>query len=58
MHGKIVQSIPYDPDFTGPAYTGPTQTIGAGFAPFKPYLRPPYFFLRVRIVCVLVISVL
>ena len=48
MHGKIIQAVPYDPQFSGPAYTGATQTLGPGFAPFKPYLRPSYFFLRVK----------
>ena len=48
MHGTIIQIVPYDPTLVGPVYTGATQSMGPGFAPFKPYLRPSYFFIRVR----------
>ena len=33
----------------GPVYDGPAQVLGPGFAPFKPYLRPHFFHLRVSI---------
>jgi hypothetical protein len=35
-------------DRDGPVYDGPVQILGPGFAPFKPYLRPRFFYLRVR----------
>lgn len=34
------------PDPEGPVYDGPAQVLGPGFAPFKPYLRPHFFYLR------------
>lgn len=49
MHGKVIQALPYDPNWEGPVYTGPTQVLGPGFPPFKPYLRPQYFVLRVSL---------
>ena len=48
IHGNVIQEVPYDPAKKDPIYTGPQQVLGPGFAPFKPYLRPPYFYLRVR----------
>lgn len=47
MHGTIIQIVPYDPSHAGPVYTGATQSMGPGFAPFKPYLRTKNFFVRV-----------
>lgn len=49
MHGKVIQALPYDPNWEGPVYTGPNQVLGPGFPPFKPYLRPRYFGLRVSL---------
>jgi E3 ubiquitin-protein ligase MARCH6 len=47
MHGNIIHYLEYDSDWEGPAYVGANEVIGPGFAPFKPYLRPSYFFLRI-----------
>ena len=43
----VIRHIPYDIQFQGPVYDGPVQVIGPGYAPFKPYLRPRLFYLRV-----------
>ena len=48
LHGKVITAIPSGPvEDENPVHTGPLQVLGPGFPPFKPYLRPPYFFLRV-----------
>ena len=47
VHGSILRTVPSDADVKGPVYSGRLQVIGPGFAPFKPYLRPRYFYLRV-----------
>ena len=62
IHENVIRHIPADPnpdhsdtpeqngaDHDGPVYDGPVQVLGPGFAPFKPYLRPPFFYLRVSI---------
>ena len=51
---NVIREIPYDPNDTndtntGPVYTGPLQVHAPGFAPFKPYLRPTYFYIRVSV---------
>ena len=51
VHGKVIQVLDYDSNWESPAYTGPNQVIGPGFAPFKPYLRPGWFYLRVCTLC-------
>ena len=48
LHENMIREVPYDPNHEGPVYTGPLEVLGPGFAPFKPYLRPPFFHLRVR----------
>ena len=47
VHGTIIREVPFEPNHEGPIYTGRLQVLGAGFAPFKPYLRPRYFYFRV-----------
>ena len=49
LNENLLREIPYNPDVANqePPYTGPLQVLGPGFAPFKPYLRPYYFFPRV-----------
>ncbi|XP_019864267.1 PREDICTED: E3 ubiquitin-protein ligase MARCH6-like isoform X1 [Amphimedon queenslandica] len=49
MHGNVIMTLPYDPNWEGPVHPGPAEVLGPGFAPFKPYLRTKYFFLRVTI---------
>lgn len=49
LHGDVLQEVPPDAEQEGPVYTGPLQVLGPGFAPFKPYLRPSYFYLRVSL---------
>lgn len=49
---NVVRHVPVDPSQDGPApdgpvYDGPVQILGPGFAPFKPYLRPRFFYIRV-----------
>ena len=51
LHGKHIRSVDYDPDQQDPVYTGPLQVLGPGFAPFKPYVRPSYFYTRVSHFC-------
>lgn len=58
MHGKVIQGLPYDPNWEGPVYTGPNQVLGPGFPPFKPYLRPQYFGLRVSLISISYFSIL
>ena len=48
VHETIIREVPPGPTPEGPVYDGPAQVLGPGFAPFKPYLRPYYFHLRVR----------
>lgn len=51
LHGNVIASIPASPiEEEGPVHTGPLQVLGPGFPPYKPYLRPPYFYLRVSLV--------
>lgn len=53
VHGSIIREVPYDADNDGSIFTGRLQVIGPGFAPFKPYLRPKYFYFRVSyFICV------
>lgn len=47
LHGKVIRYVDYNPEQQDPVYTGPLQVLGPGFAPFKPYVRPPYFYTRV-----------
>ncbi len=53
IHGNPIRHIEYDPTWEGPVYIGDNQTLGPGYAPFKPYLRPKYFQIRV---CGLIVS--
>ena len=46
VHGAAIAHVPDDPEYNAPLYTR-LQVIGPGFAPFKPYLRPKYFYFRV-----------
>ena len=48
LHGNVIRYVDYNPDQQDPVYTGPLQLLGPGFAPFKPYVRPAYFYARVR----------
>ena len=54
IHENVLRHIPVGGDDggpgavqDGPVYAGPVQVLGPGFAPFKPYLRPRFFFIRV-----------
>ncbi|KAL5467202.1 hypothetical protein EMCRGX_G031401 [Ephydatia muelleri] len=47
INEAVIRHIPYDPQFPGPVYDGPLQVTGPGYAPFKPYLRPRLFYLRI-----------
>ena len=55
VHENIVRHVPRDAnrdqaelaDANEPVYDGPVQVLGPGFAPFKPYLRPTFFYFRV-----------
>ena len=49
---NVLRHVPQDPGHDGPApdgpvHDGPVQILGPGFAPFKPYLRPRFFYIRV-----------
>ena len=46
VYGEIVRVIPLEQIQNGPVHDE-LQQLGAGFPPFKPYLRPFYFFFRV-----------
>ena len=48
VHGNVIREVPFDASHEGAVYTGRLQVLGPGFAPFKPYLRPKYFYIRVR----------
>lgn len=58
LHENILREVPYDPNHEGPIYTGPLEVLGPGFAPFKPYLRPPFFHFRVSVACVSIIDII
>ena len=47
LHGKVLRYVDFNPDQQDPVYTGPLQVLGPGFAPFKPYVRPNRFYIRV-----------
>jgi E3 ubiquitin-protein ligase MARCH6 len=57
IHENVVRHIPPvaadgDQDNAnrdGPVYDGPVQVLGPGFAPFKPYLRPRFFYIRMAV---------
>lgn len=51
VHGSVLREVPFGADGDGPVFTGRLQVIGPGFAPFKPYLRPHYFYFRVSLTC-------
>jgi E3 ubiquitin-protein ligase MARCH6 len=46
MHGTVLYELPDGTPQPGPVYGGNPQVLGPGFAPFKPYLRPRYFVLK------------
>jgi len=46
VYGEVVRVIPLDQIQNDPVHDE-LQQLGAGFPPFKPYLRPCYFFFRV-----------
>ena len=47
VHGSVLREVLPGAHVDGPVFTGRLQVVGPGFAPFKPYLRPHYFYLRV-----------
>jgi E3 ubiquitin-protein ligase MARCH6 len=51
IHENVLLHIPAEPNPDNPAPNGPVydgiQVLGPGFAPFKPYLRPRFFYVRV-----------
>ena len=47
MRGQAMQDLPEGNPQPGPVYNGEPQVLGPGFAPFKPYLRPKFFHLKV-----------
>ena len=47
MRGQAMLDLPEGNPQPGPVYNGEPQVLGPGFAPFKPYLRPKFFHLKV-----------
>lgn len=44
IHGNIIQYIPLHSHYVG---SRRLEVLGPGYAPFKQYLRPKYFYFRV-----------
>ena len=47
MRGQAMHELPEGDPQPGPVYNGEPQVLGPGFAPFKPYLRPKFFYVKV-----------